>query len=399
MKRQISVLLLITMLLGSVLFSCNNTVDTPTKDTTIADTTVESVEETTAEETTAEETEEETTVEETTAEETEEETTVEETTAEETEEETTIEETTAEETEEETTVEETTAEETEEETTAEETTAEETTAEETTAEETTAEETTAEETTAEETTAEETTAEEIPTVIPTYTGKLQPRIINTVYPTKDVVIADIDAVADGYAVDPTGVKDSTAGIQKAINDLYDNGGGTVFLPAGQYRVTGTIEIRPYTTLYGDWCDPDLKKGYGTVILADVPSKDNKTAGLFELGCASGVVGVTVYYPNQSVDNVLPYPFTFYIDGAIEPSYLSAKPGNTVDHVYMMPTIKNVTIINGYRGIGANCNGWQRYPHEELNIENFHGTFLLNAAEIYNSSDVNTTDGVYISTKY
>ena len=50
MKRQISVLLLIAMLLGSVLFSCNNTVDTPIEDTTIADTTVEAVEDTTEEE-------------------------------------------------------------------------------------------------------------------------------------------------------------------------------------------------------------------------------------------------------------------------------------------------------------------------------------------------------------
>ena len=392
MKRKISVLLLITMLLGTVLFSCNNnSVDTPVDDTTIEDTTVEVVEDTTAEDTTVEDTtEEETTAEETTAEET-------------TEEETTAEETTAEETtEEETTAEETTAEETtEEETTAEETTAEETTEEVTTEEET--EEETTEEETEEETTEEVTTEEEeeeLPTVLPTYTGNLNPRIINTVYPTKDVIIAEIDVVADGYGVDPTGVNDSTAGIQKAIDDVYKNGGGTVFLPVGQYRITKTITIRPYTTLHGDWCDPDLGKGYGTVILADVPSVDSRVSGLFNIRCASGVVGLTVYYPNQSLDNVLPYPFTFYIDGAPEQEFLSEfqYPG-LYSNVYMMPTIRNTTVINGYRGIGANCNGMQKNPHEELNIENFHGTFLNVAGDIRNSSDVNTTDGVYISTKY
>lgn len=68
------------------------------------------------------------------------------------------------------------------------------------------------------------------------TGVSSPRIIDTVYETDDVVIADIVPTEDGYAVSNDGIGDSTAGIQKALNDCKQNGGGTVYPPGGQvYR--------------------------------------------------------------------------------------------------------------------------------------------------------------------
>ena len=40
----------------------------------------------------------------------------------------------------------------------------------------------------------------------TSTGELEPQIVETVYETEDVVIADIIPTEMGYAVDPTGVE-------------------------------------------------------------------------------------------------------------------------------------------------------------------------------------------------
>lgn len=45
-----------------------------------------------------------------------------------------------------------------------------------------------------------------------------------------------------YGADPTGVADSTAAIQAAINDANTAGGGIVFLPKGSYKLTATLTV-------------------------------------------------------------------------------------------------------------------------------------------------------------
>ena len=67
-----------------------------------------------------------------------------------------------------------------------------------------------------------------------------PVVVDTVYPTEDVVVADIVATEAPYAVDSTGQTDCTAALQRALDDCARNGGGTVFLPVGRYLITGNI---------------------------------------------------------------------------------------------------------------------------------------------------------------
>lgn len=63
-----------------------------------------------------------------------------------------------------------------------------------------------------------------------------------------------------FGADPTGVADSTAAIQAAINSLAPTssavtpanaGGGTVYIPAGRFRITDTLLIGYGITLMGD----------------------------------------------------------------------------------------------------------------------------------------------------
>ena len=220
------------------------------------------------------------------------------------------------------------------------------------------------------------------------TGKSEPRVkddvVPDIYETEDVFVFDINALADGYAVSNDGKGDSTKGIQKALNDCASNGGGTVFLPAGRYCITGPITIPPYVTLRGDYNDPDSGKRCGTLIEYYGESVDTNLSGTFMLGGSGGVIGLTVYYPEQSLDEVKPYPFTFYTNGS----------GDN----YMLSTVKNCTVINGYRGIGACCND-AGGAHEQLTVENFKGTFLLCGTEVYNQADVGTWQDVTINNKY
>ncbi len=205
-----------------------------------------------------------------------------------------------------------------------------------------------------------------------------PCIVETIYPADDVVIADIIATDSPYSADNTGTSDSTAAIQSAIDRCYEAGGGTVFLPAGTYLVTGNITVREYVTLRGDWQDPDKGNSYGTIIKAAVTSTAEDLPALFTVLGSAGVMGLTVYYPDQDIEQVKPYPYTFYVPGE------------------MLQSIINCTVINGYKGIGA-CFG--EGGHEMMTIDNVKGTFLCCGAEAYNQSDVGTWKNLTLSNKY
>lgn len=218
--------------------------------------------------------------------------------------------------------------------------------------------------------------------------KITPKIIETVYETEETVIADIVLTEAPYNADSTGKEDCSDILQRAVNDCYNNGGGTVFLPVGSYRLTKGIDILPFVTVQGDWQDPDTGTDYGTVIIADVKSEGKMTPALFTVGGSAGAVGLTVWYPNQSANNVKPYPFTFYVTG--------------LGSSYMLQTIKNVTMLNSYRGIGASSEyaiNNVSIAHEMLNIENVKGTFLYEGLSSYNSADVDTAKTFYISPEY
>jgi hypothetical protein len=211
-----------------------------------------------------------------------------------------------------------------------------------------------------------------------------PCIVETLFPTEDHVVADVLAVRPLYDIDSSGAADSTGAINAALLDCADLGGGTVWLPPGTYLVRRPLYIPPFVTLRGDWQDPDEGTSYGTVILARPESADDDKSGLINIGGSAGVIGITVFYPEQDITYPKPYPFTFYISGA--------GPGN-----YMDQAVVNCTVINGYRGIGASTHGGQ--IHEMLTVENFKGTFLKSGAEVYNGADVDVWKNISIDEKY
>lgn len=214
----------------------------------------------------------------------------------------------------------------------------------------------------------------------TATGRTNPQIVETTYETEEVVVADIVPTEMGYPVDPTGKTDSTDGIQAALYDCFKAGGGTVYLPAGNYVVTGTIFVPSYVTLRGDYQDADEGTDYGTVISIWADSKDTTSEGTFAMSGCSGVVGVTVYYPLQTLYQVLPYPYAFYL--------AQGTDGRVV-------TLKDINIINAYRGIGTEFE----LNHECLMIENVKGTFLNTGFGLNNQSDVGHIADVTVSSKY
>lgn len=53
----------------------------------------------------------------------------------------------------------------------------------------------------------------------------------------------LDVTDEDYGADPTGEQDSTAAIQKAIDEAAGRGGGVVYLPEGTYRIAPPEEAR------------------------------------------------------------------------------------------------------------------------------------------------------------
>lgn len=213
------------------------------------------------------------------------------------------------------------------------------------------------------------------------------RIVDTVFPTDDIVFADIVLTEAPYNADSTGERDCTEVLQRAIDRCAANGGGTVFLPKGKYRITSQIYIRNFVAVRGDYNAGAVNGDFGTVIIADVPSADDVNPALFRVGGSAGAKGLTIWYPDQSADDVKPYPFTFYADGR----------GSD----YMLSSIIDCTLLNSYRGIGA-CAEWQNgisECHEMLTIENVRGTCLYEGLSDYNSADVDTVKSLRFSGEY
>lgn len=92
-----------------------------------------------------------------------------------------------------------------------------------------------------------------------------------------------------FGADPTGVKDSTAAIQAAIDALYARGGGELFIPASVgtgsgdnvgYKVSDSIRLKPYVNVQGE--------GFGSLLKAtkDLPNgilvmtKDTSISGKY-----------------------------------------------------------------------------------------------------------------------
>lgn len=223
------------------------------------------------------------------------------------------------------------------------------------------------------------------------------RLVTPEYDSSERIVAEVVLGEEGsaYELDSTGQADATQVIQNALNECAAAGGGTVWLPAGRYRITGSLKIPSYVTLRGDYQDPDLVSNpeYGTILLADVKSvSEGNSEPLIRVGGAAGAVGLTVYYPNQSMDAVKDYQYTFYTEG---------RGDGRSDQ--MLPTIRNCTLINAYRGIGM-CDHLDgtlvpSYSQEQATILNVKGTFLFNMLTERNGSDVGTIVGLTANSSY
>ena len=104
------------------------------------------------------------------------------------------------------------------------------------------------------------------------------------------------------------------------------------MPAGRYLVAGSLRVKPGVAVKGVHEAPQaIEPLLGTIILATGGRDDETASALFEMGNASTVKGLTIWYPDQKPDDIHPYSWTFHLTG-------------------FDTTVEDITLINSYNGI-------------------------------------------------
>lgn len=250
--------------------------------------------------------------------------------------------------------------------------------------------------------------------------------IATIYPAKDWVISEFIVTDSKYGARSEPGFDNREAFQAAIDDAYDNGGGVVYIPAGNYEFHTTqtglqnVRVREGSTeankdfnykyvlqlpqsvqLRGDWADPELHDGkvLGTILEVhvgkDAPNYDGKVESwwndpqadnalqttytsiadrFIEMREGTGVTNLSIWYPEQEMKDIRPYPWSLY-----------QVTGNSA-------TVENVTIVNAY-------NGFYSAPSELHYVLNSYVTALNTGLEVHVCTDIGRIENVRIDPKY
>lgn len=188
----------------------------------------------------------------------------------------------------------------------------------------------------------------------------------------DKIVYNYNAFAMG--ADRSGRDDCTAVIQNCLNQAAAKG-GVVFLPAGRYKVSGTLNVPSGVTLRGEWADPDNGGlGKGTILMAYAGrgSSLNTDTAFVSISSGSTLRDISVWYPEQSATSPVPYPATIKGDG----------------HTAVL----NVTLYNSYRGFfNEHCSS--------MLIRGLYGTVLSEGIYAEKGYDIPRIERVRLDTKY
>ncbi len=138
-----------------------------------------------------------------------------------------------------------------------------------------------------------------------------------------------DVVKYGAVAD--GITDNTQVFQEALDSAGNNGGGTVYIPAGMYRLDGHLVVPSGVELRGTWDVQHHTRSKGSILLPIEGKGDADGTPFISLETEAGVRGFTVWYPEQSSDYFFPYPWTIQTLG---------------ENCW----IKDVTLGNPYQGV-------------------------------------------------
>jgi hypothetical protein len=127
-------------------------------------------------------------------------------------------------------------------------------------------------------------------------------------------MADVSAKDHGAVGD--GTTDDTAAIQAAL-DAAETDGPVCFLPPGRYRLDGSLVVPPGVTFRGaSGGVPHSEHPIGTLLLAYGGRGEADGEPLVTLKPNAVIRNMIVHYPEQTLEDVQPYPWAIRADGEL-----------------------------------------------------------------------------------
>jgi len=124
-----------------------------------------------------------------------------------------------------------------------------------------------------------------------------------------------------YGAKGDGVTDDTAAFTAAMKAVADKG-GTAFVPVGNYLIKTHLSVPSNVTLEGVWSIPTaFSQMKGSTLLAVEGAGSETGTPFITLGVNSTVKGITVYYPDQKPEKIVPYPWCIACAGGDNPSII------------------------------------------------------------------------------
>lgn len=133
-------------------------------------------------------------------------------------------------------------------------------------------------------------------------------------PSDSAAPAQVNARSFGAKGD--GKTDDTQALQAAL-DAARSQGPVCFVPPGLYRLDGSLTVPPGVALRGaSGGVPHSEQPIGTVLLAFGGRGQPDGAPLITLKPNAVVRNLTIHYPEQTLTNVAPYPWSIRADGEL-----------------------------------------------------------------------------------
>ncbi len=177
-------------------------------------------------------------------------------------------------------------------------------------------------------------------------------------------VIDFGAVGDGKT-------DNTPAFQTALSKAAPTG-GVVYVPAGQYRFDGVITIPDGVTLKGNSEGPtSARLDKGTMLLVFAGRDAENSSPFITLHNNSTLKGLSIFYPQQVIEDVHPYPYTILIKGS---------RSNIID----------ITLVNSYNGIDCGV-----VYHGQDYLRNIYLGALRRGVYIDRTADIGRIENVHI----